>query len=318
MKILHVDQNHPALIAGFKALGHENVEAYDIPLAALQPLLEEVSGIVIRSRFPLDKALLEKAKKLKFIARLGAGLENIDVAFAQKQNIALFAAPEGNRNAVGEHTLGLLLALLRKIPAGDRSIRAGAWLREAHRGWELEGKTVGIIGYGNTGQQFAKKLQGFDVKVLCYDIVPDKGDRFATQVDWETLLQEAEVISVHTPETEATQKLIDRDFIQKMKHPFWLLNTARGSAVDTESLIEGLTTKKIRGAGLDVLEYESRSFTSVFGAPQMPKPLDDLICLEQVVLSPHIGGWTYESHLKMAQVILDKFETYFHHKIEKK
>jgi len=314
MKILHVDRNHPALIEGFEALGHENIEAYDTPLEALNPLLEKAEGLVIRSRFPIDKKVLQQAKKLKFIARLGAGLENIDVAYAHQQQVILLAAPEGNRNAVGEHALGLLLALVRKIPAGDQSIRAGQWLREAHRGWELEGKTIGIIGYGNTGQQLAKKLQGFDVTILCHDIVEQKGNAWAEQVPLHQLMQQAELISIHTPETPQTIGMIDQHFINQMAHPFWLINTARGSAVDTQSLLKGLETQKIRGAALDVLEYETKAFSTIFGTPEMPKPLQKLIETENVILSPHIAGWTFESHLKLATVILDKFKAHFHTK----
>ena len=209
-------------------------------------------GIVIRSRFPITAAVLEQCPKLKFIARLGAGLENIDTATAEKKTLH-FGGSRGNRNAVGEHSIGLLLALLRKIPAGDQSVTQVECLREAHRGWELSGRTVGIIGYGHMGKQLAKKLKGFDVKVLCYDILPDVGDAHAQQVPLALLQQQAEVISLHTPQTPQTTGMINTQFIAAMHHPFWLINTARGSAVDTAALLEGIATNKILGAGLDVL-----------------------------------------------------------------
>lgn len=311
MKILHVDQNHPALIEGFEALGHENIIAYKTPLTDLTSALAIAEGIVIRSRFPITAAVLERCPKLKFIARLGAGLENIDTATAEKKNIALLAAPEGNRNAVGEHSIGLLLALLRKIPAGDQSVKQGEWLREAHRGWELSGRTVGIIGYGHMGKQLAKKLKGFDVKVLCYDILPDVGDAHAQQVPLTVLQQQAEVISLHTPQTPQTIGMINTQFIAAMHHPFWLINTARGSAVDTSALLEGIATNKILGAGLDVLEFESKAFTEVV-QQNKTATLDALLKNDKVILSPHIGGWTYESHLRLATVILNKFKAQFH------
>lgn len=311
MKILHVDQNHPALIEGFEALGHENIIAYKTPLTDLTSALAIAEGIVIRSRFPITAAVLERCPKLKFIARLGAGLENIDTATAEKKNIALLAAPEGNRNAVGEHSIGLLLALMRKIPAGDQSVKQGEWLREAHRGWELSGRTVGIIGYGHMGKQLAKKLKGFDVKVLCYDILPDVGDVYAQQVPLTVLQQQAEVISLHTPQTPQTIGMINAQFIAAMHHPFWLINTARGSAVDTSALLEGIATNKILGAGLDVLGFESKAFTEVV-QQNKTATLDALLKNDKVILSPHIGGWTYESHLRLATVILNKFKAQFH------
>ena len=311
MKILHVDQNHPALIEGFEALGHENSIAYETPLEDLSSALATAEGIVIRSRFPITAAVLEGCPKLKFIARLGAGLENIDTAAAKKKNIVLLAAPEGNRNAVGEHSLGLLLALLRKIPAGNQSVKQGEWQREAHRGWELSGRTVGIIGYGNMGKQLAKKLKGFDVKVLCYDILPNVGDTHAQQVPLTALQQEAEIISLHTPQTPQTTGMINAQFIAAMHHPFWLINTARGSAVDTTALLEGIATNKILGAGLDVLEFESKAFTEVV-QQNKTATFEALLKNNKVILSPHIGGWTYESHLRLATVILNKFKAQFH------
>ena len=305
--ILHVDENHPLLIKGLKDMGFENVIEYNTPLEKLIPNLELYKGLVIRSRFPIDKKFLDLATNLKFIARVGAGLENIDISYAEHKNISLIAAPEGNRNAVGEHALGMLLGIMNKLRMGHQNISKGLWLRELHRGYEIEGKTVGIIGYGNTGKSFAKKLTGFnDVEILCYDIKPNLGDKIAKQVSINELQSKAQIISLHVPETDQTIGMIDKNFISKMKHPFWLINTARGKAVVTKDLVNAIKSKKIIGAGLDVLDYESSSFNSVFNSDKEMNSLKFLIEAEQVILSPHVGGWTVESHQKLAKTILNK------------
>ena len=311
LHVLHVDENHPILIEELQKLGFKNELAYSTPLETLLPQLHKYSGIVIRSRFPIDKQVIDAAYNLKFIARLGAGLENIDLTYAQEKKIQLFAAPEGNRNAVAEHTLGMLLSLMNKLRLGHISIQNGQWLREKHRGWELEGKTVGIIGYGNTGRQFAKKLVGMEVKTLCYDIREGLGDGYATQVDMDTLLLKAEVISLHLPQDKSTMGLINKRFISKVAHPFWLLNTSRGKIIDTEALVEELKTEKVLGAGLDVLEYESHSFSNTFEKNNYPSALRYLLNAENVLLSPHVGGWSHESHHKLATTIIDKIKTKF-------
>ena len=305
--ILHVDENHPLLIKGLKDMGFENVIEYNTPLEKLIPNLELYKGLVIRSRFPIDKKFLDLATNLKFIARVGAGLENIDISYAEHKNISLIAAPEGNRNAVGEHALGMLLGIMNKLRMGHQNISKGLWLRELHRGYEIEGKTVGIIGYGNTGKSFAKKLTGFnDVEILCYDIKPNLGDKIAKQVSINELQSKAQIISLHVPETDQTIGMIDKNFISKMKHPFWLINTARGKAVVTKDLVDAIKSKKIIGAGLDVLDYESSSFSSIFNSDKELNSLKFLIEAEQVILSPHVGGWTVESHQKLAKTILNK------------
>lgn len=305
--ILHVDENHPLLIKGLKDMGFENVIEYNTPLEKLIPNLKLYKGLVIRSRFPIDKKFLDLATNLKFIARVGAGLENIDISYAEHKNISLIAAPEGNRNAVGEHALGMLLGIMNKLRMGHQNISKGLWLRELHRGYEIEGKTVGIIGYGNTGKSFAKKLTGFnDVEILCYDIKPNLGDKIAKQVSINELQSKAQIISLHVPETDQTIGMIDKNFISKMKHPFWLINTARGKAVVTKNLVDAIKSKKIIGAGLDVLDYESSSFNSVFNSDKELNSLKFLIEADQVILSPHVGGWTVESHQKLAKTILNK------------
>ncbi|MAN26909.1 MULTISPECIES: 2-hydroxyacid dehydrogenase [Mesonia] len=312
MKILHLDKNHPLIIQQLEDLGFTNEEDYTSSKEEVLEKIDAYDGIIIRSRFKLDQAFLSAAKNLKFIGRLGAGLENIDTKFASAQGIQLFSAPEGNRNAVGEHALGMLLSLFNKLNKANQEVRAGKWLREENRGVELEGKTVGIIGYGNMGKSFAKKLQGFDVEVLCYDIQDNVGDPFAKQVNLEEFQQKVEVLSLHTPLTEATNDMIDADFINSFKNNFWFINTGRGQSVVTSDLVEALKSGKILGAGLDVLEYEKTSFENLFtSAAQMPEPFQYLIQAENVLLSPHVAGWTVESKRKLAQVIVDKIKANF-------
>lgn len=311
MKILHLDSNHPVLIEQLKALGHTNHEDYTSSKDAVEAKIHLYDGIIIRSRFRIDADFLDKATALKFIGRVGAGLENIDTLYAAANGIHLIAAPEGNRSAVGEHALGMLLALFNKLHTADRDVRDGKWQREANRGLELDGKTVGIIGYGHMGKAFAKKLRGFEVEVLCYDIKPNVGDENAIQVSLETLQNKAQVISLHVPHTELTFKMINTDFIRAFKQPFWLLNTARGSCVVTEDLVAALKSKTILGAGLDVLEYEKSSFETLF-SNEIPPAWAYLLSADNVILSPHVAGWTIESHQKLAQTIVDKIVNYFH------
>ena len=311
MNILHVDSNHPLLIEQLAALGHSNHEDYSSSKEAIEAKINSYDGLIIRSRFRIDASFLDKATNLKFIGRVGAGLENIDTAYAHTKGIQLIAAPEGNQNAVGEHALGMLLALFNKLHTADRDVRGGSWQREANRGLELDGKTVGIIGYGHMGKAFAKKLRGFDVEVLCYDIKSNIGDENAQQVSLKTLQEKAQILSLHVPHTELTFQMIDANFISQFKHPFWLLNTARGSCVVTADLVAALKSKTILGAGLDVLEFEKSSFESLFSNTP-PPALDFLLKADNVIVSPHVAGWTVESHQKLAQTIVDKIVDYFH------
>lgn len=307
IRILHLDTNHPLLWAQLEAAGFTNEADYSSDKAAVEAKINEYQGIVIRSRFKIDAQFLEAATQLQFIARVGAGLESIDVDYAIQKGVQLIAAPEGNRNAVGEQALGMLLSLMNKLNRADRMVRQGKWVREGNRGYELEGKTVGIIGYGNMGKSFAQKLRGFEVKVLCYDIQENVGDAFAQQVDLATLQAEADVVSLHVPWTPETHKMVNRDFIQAFAKPFWLINTSRGKNVDTADLVEALQEGKVIGAGLDVLEYEKLSFESLF-TDHRPEALQYLLDSENVLLTPHIAGWTYESHEKLAQTIVDKIK----------
>jgi len=306
MIILHADSNHPHLIQKLEQAGHQNIEAYNQSKEEILKNQHLFDGIVIRSRFNIDKKFLDAAPNLKFIGRVGAGLESIDVDTAKKRGIALFSAPEGNRNAVGEHCLGMLLSLLNKLNKADREVRQGLWHREANRGIEMEGKTVGIVGYGNMGRSFAKKLRGFDVEVVCYDIKEDVGDEFATQMDLDEFQQKVDIVSLHTPWTPQTDKMVNADFIRGFRKPFWFLNTARGNSVVTEDLVSALIEGKILGAGLDVLEYEKASFEKLFSEKKIPVPLQELMLLENVILTPHIAGWTVESHQKLADTMASR------------
>ncbi|WP_147677188.1 2-hydroxyacid dehydrogenase [Algibacter pacificus] len=305
MKILHLDTNHELLINQLAQAGFINHEDYTSSKAIIEAKISEYDGIVLRSRFTIDKQFLDAATRLKFIGRVGAGLENIDCEYAKEKGVYLISAPEGNRNAVGEHSLGMLLSLFNKLNKADAEVRQGQWLREANRGIELDGKTVGLIGYGNMGKAFAKKLRGFDVEVLCYDIKANVGDANAKQVSLQEFQDKVEVISLHTPQTPLTVNMINSEFINAVKKPFWLINTARGKSVVTIDLMKALKSGKILGAGLDVLEYEKASFENLF-SNTMPEAFQYLIDAENVLLTPHVAGWTIESKEKLAQTIVDK------------
>ena len=305
IKILHIDSNHPLLWEQLQKAGFHNEADFTSSKQEVEAKIENYHGIVIRSRFKIDKTFLDKAINLKFIARVGAGLESIDCDYATANGIHLIAAPEGNANAVGEHAIGMLLSLFNNLNKANNEVKSGQWKREANRGHELEGKTVGIIGYGNMGKSFAKKLRGFDVTVLCHDILPNMGNENATQVSLSELQERVDVISLHTPWTPETDKMINSDFINKFKKSFWLVNTARGNSVVTADLVEALKSGKILGAGLDVLEYEKLSFETLFEG-EKPAAFEYLLQAENVLLTPHIAGWTFESHQKLAQTIVDK------------
>ncbi|PQJ76770.1 2-hydroxyacid dehydrogenase [Polaribacter glomeratus] len=317
MKILHLDTNHPLLIDQLNHLGFTNDEDYTSSKPEIEAKIDNYDGFIIRSRFSVDKAFIDKATKLKFIGRVGAGLENIDCKYAASKNIELIAAPEGNRNAVGEHSLAMLLSLFNKLNKADKEVRNGKWLREENRGIELDGRTIGLIGYGNMGKSFAKKLRGFDVEVLCYDIKPGVADENCKQVSLSEIQEKADVLSLHTPQTELTKNMVNIGFINDFKKSFWLINTARGTSVITKDLVTALQSGKILGAGLDVLEYEKSSFENLFkkdvtsSAAQMPEAFQYLINAENVLLSPHIAGWTVESNEKLAQTIVDKIKLKF-------
>lgn len=305
-RILFIDSNHPILHQELQKAGFTCDLQYEWSKEKVMQELHNYMGVVIRSRFKLDKEFLDKGPNLRFIARAGAGMENIDVPYAHKLGIHCLHAPEGNRDAVGEHAIGMLLMLLNNLNRADREVREGIWIREGNRGREIQGKTIGIIGYGNMGSAFAKRLKGFDCKVLAYDkYKKDFSDDYAKEATMQELFEQADIISLHLPLTEETHYLANGYFFKKFKKNIYLINTARGKNVNTEELVEQIKAGKVLGACLDVLEYESVSFEAL-DASKLPEPFKYLIKSDKVVLTPHIAGWTFESHEKIAQVLVRK------------
>lgn len=307
-KVLFIDSAHPFL--------HEELERnkfscdlfYDLSLAEIENIISNYQGIVIRSKIKIDKHLLDKATNLKFIARVGAGMENIDVAYAESIGIKCLHAPEGNRDAVGEHALAMLLNLFNNICRSNTEIRNQKWIREGNRGVELSSKTVGIIGYGNMGQAFAQRLKGFNCKVLAYDKYKiNYSNEFAQQATLQNLFEACDVLSLHVPLTNETEFFINTEFFNSFKKPIYIINTARGKVLKTADLVQAIKNKKVLGACLDVLEYEEGTFENL----QKAFNLDDFKYLtksDKVILTPHIAGWTHESNLKLAQVLVDKIK----------
>ena len=303
MKILLLDKNHPLITEQLSEKGFVLEEDFS---SSYEQVLEKIhlyEGIIIRSRIPLDAHFLEKAKNLKFIARVGAGMENIDISKAQELGIKLINSPEGNKDAVAEHVIGTLLVLMNRLFISSNEVKKGIWLREENRGEEILGKTFGIIGYGNMGKDVAKRLSGFGCKTIFYDIKPNLSDEYATQVSLEKLQENADILSLHTPLTEDTLYMIDEEFISKMKKNFYFINTARGKNLKTSALVNALKSGKIKGACLDVLEYEKTSFENL---ETKNEDLEYLLNSEKAIITPHIAGWTHESKIKLAQVIVDK------------
>ena len=311
VKILHIDSNNPILWQQLEDAGFENHADFKSSKEEIETKIQDYNGIVIRSRFKIDKTFLDKATNLQFIARVGAGLESIDCEYAETKGIHLIAAPEGNRNAVAEHSLGVILSLFNNLNQADAEIRAGHWNRESNRGHELDGKTVGIIGYGNMGKAFAKKLRGFEVDVIFHDILENIGDENAKQVSLKELQQKADVLSLHLPWTPETDKMVNADFINAFAKPFWVINTSRGKNIVTADLVSAMKSKKVLGAGLDVLEYEKLSFETLFQDKNTPEAFQYLLQAKNVLLTPHIAGWTFESHERLAQVIVDKIKAVY-------
>jgi D-3-phosphoglycerate dehydrogenase len=259
----------------------------------------------------MDEEFLQFAPNLKFIARSGSGLENIAIPYCEKRKIALFNSPEGNRNAVAEHALAMLLSMLNQLPKANREVHQGLWNREGNRGEELDGKTIGIIGYGNNGSAFAKKLRGFDVKILAYDKYKTNfGDNQVIEATLEAIFNQADVISFHIPQTEETLHFADELFFNKFSKPIYLLNLSRGKIVKTAALVEALRNGKIKGAGLDVLEFEKSSFEDIFDQ-QISTDFHYILAQEKVILTPHVGGWTNESYYKLSDVLADKILKHF-------
>ena len=303
MKILQLDKNHPLITEQLSAKGFEIDDDFSSSYDDVLKKIDAYDGIIIRSRIPIDRNFIEHGKNLKFIARVGAGMENIDGEFATKSGISLISSPEGNRDSVAEHVLGMLLILMNRLFIASNEVKNGISKREENRGDELLGKTFGIIGYGNMGKAVAKRLSGFGVKVIFHDILPNLSDEFATQVSLDTLKNEADILSLHIPITNETHHLIDSQFISEMKKDFYFINTARGKNVKTSDLVEAIRSGKVRGACLDVLEYEKPSFENL---EVENNDSAFLLQSEKVIVTPHIAGWTVQSKEKLAQVIVDK------------
>ena len=315
MKILLLDSNHPLITEQLLAKGFILEEDFASSYDEVLQKINQYDGIIIRSRIPLDKNFLENAQNLKFIARVGAGMENIDLETAKNLGISLINSPEGNRDSVAEHVVGMLLILMNRLFIASEEVKNGVWKREENRGDELLGKTFGIIGYGNMGKATAKRLSGFGVEVIFHDILPNLEDEFAKQVCLEELQERADILSLHIPLDASTEYLVDENFISKMKKNFYLVNTARGKNVKTSALVDALKSGKVKAAALDVLEYEKSSFENLDISTSLStrnkEDLQFLLDSEQVIVTPHIAGWTHQSKEKLAQFIVDKIVQQF-------
>ncbi len=306
MKILFIDSNHPSLHQTLEKAGHVCHLHYDWTKEEIIQNIHLYDGIIIRSKIKITKAFLDKATNLKFIARAGAGMENIDVAYAESKGIKCIHAPEGNRDAVGEHALAMLLALFNNVLRADKEVREGKWLREENRGVELMGKTVGIIGYGNMGSAFAERLKGFGVKLLVYDKYKTNfGNECIQESSLERIFDEADIVSLHVPLTAETERMVNDTFINSFRNNIYIINTARGKCLNTDDLVLNLKSGKVLGACLDVLEYEMTSFETL-DVTMLPEAFQYLTKSDKVILSPHIAGWTIESHRKIAMVLAEK------------
>lgn len=305
MKVLIADRTHEVLPQRLREAGFEVSVEPDHDYESLMQAAQGCEGLVVRSKVNIDSAFIDRVPSLRCIGRVGAGMETIDVDYAEAHGVRCLNSPEGNRDAVGEHAVGLLLALLNNIARADAEVRRGLWQREANRGYELGPLTVGIIGYGNMGQAFAKRLSGFGCRVIYYDkYLGDAAGRVSTErVSLAELQAEADVVSFHVPLTEETHHYLDAAFIEAMAKPFYLLNTSRGAVVDTEALVAGLESGKVRGAALDVLEYENMQAD---GLGDVPECVHYLQRSPRTVLTPHVAGWTVESKYKLAAVLADK------------
>ena len=307
MKILFIDTVHPLLKQELEKENHICDTAYNKSKTEIQQIISNYQGIIIRSRFKIDKEFIDCGSNLKFIARAGSGLENIDVEYAENKNIHCYNAAEGNRQAVAEHALGMLLSLFNNLNNADQEVREGKWEREKNRGIELAGKTVGIIGYGNNGSAFAEVLKGFNVKILAYDKYLTN---YPQESSMETINKEANIISLHVPLTDETTYLVDDNFINRFAKNFYLINTARGKCVNTKHLVKALANGKIKGACLDVLEYEKTSFENL-SKDGLTSDMQYLMNAQNTILSPHVAGWTAESNIKIAEVLLEKITSDF-------
>jgi D-3-phosphoglycerate dehydrogenase len=302
MKVLFIDTVNQLLIQTLESANILCDTAYSKSKDEISTIIHQYDGIIIRSKFEIDKSFIDIAKKLKFIARAGSGTENIDVEYAITKNISCLNAAEGNRQAVAEHALAMILGLINNINQANQEVKKGQWNRESNRGTEISGKKIGIIGFGNNGNAFANLLRGFDVTVLAYDKYKTEYDY---KTDMETIYKEADFLSLHVPLTHETKYLVNDDFISKFNKPFYLINTSRGKCVDTKALAKSLENKKILGACLDVLEQEKMSFEKL-ATQNNTKDLTYLLKAKNVILTPHIAGWTKESDIKIAEILAQK------------
>lgn len=306
MKVLFIDSTQPILKERLENAGFDCDYLPDLPVDEIIKSIHIYDGIIIRSRITLNKEILDKAVNLKFIGRVGAGMENIDVPYAESKGIKCYNSPEGNRDAVGEHAVGMLLALFNNLCVADTEVRKGMWKREANRGLEIKGKTIGIIGYGNMGRAFAQRLKGFEANIIAYDKYKSGfGNECVREVEIDDIFKETDVLSLHVPLTEETKYMVNSTFLGKFKKPLYFINTARGKVVKTRDLVSALKTRKILGAALDVLEYEQSSFEEIHQQKSNPD-FKFLTECKKVVLSPHIAGWTHESNIKLATYLTDK------------
>lgn len=306
-KVLFADTVHPIFMQELDRSGFKCIDGSALSVEEILANISDYEGMVIRSRFKVDKSFLDKAVgNLKFIARAGSGMENIDVDYAEKKGIKCLSAPEGNRDAVAEHAMAMLLSLLTNLYRADREVRQGIWKREENRGTELMFKTVGVIGYGNTGREMAVRLSGFRMMTLAYDKYK-KGfsNDYATECDMDGIFQEADIVSLHLPLTKETEYLVDKKFLDKFHKPIYLINTSRGKIVKTDDLVEAIEKGKVLGACLDVLEYEKLSFENLEDE-KLPASFKYLAKSEKVILSPHIAGWTHESNERISHVLIEK------------
>jgi D-3-phosphoglycerate dehydrogenase len=275
-------------------------------ITEVKKIIQNYCGIIVNSRYTLDRDFMDAATNLSFIGRIGAGMESIDVAYAKSKGIKCFNSPEGNRDAVGEHALGMLLMLLNRLNLADREVREGKWIREENRGHEIKNKTVAIIGYGNMGSAFAQRLRGFDANVIAYDKYKTNfSNEFVTEASMADVFEKADIVSMHVPLTEETRYLVNETWLQSFSKNIYLINTARGKVVDTAGLVKCMQSGKVKGAALDVIEFEGAGFETMDFA-SLPESFQYLTALEKVVLSPHIAGWTQESKLKLSSVLADK------------
>jgi D-3-phosphoglycerate dehydrogenase len=303
-KILIADKLHPIFKEEAEKLGYIVDDFPDITRDETLKIIDGYAGIAIRTKFNIDRTLIDAATSLRFVARAGAGLDNIEIEYATEKGIECINAPEGNRAAVAEHSIGMLLSLMNNLKKADWEVRTGSWDREGNRGYELKGKTVGIVGYGYMGKSFAKRLKGFDVNVIAYDKYKSGfSDEFAQEVSMEQIVKHSDILSLHIPLKRETNRLVNDEYLFHFKKPIFFLNTSRGEIVNTQSVLNYIKSGRILGAGLDVLEVEK--------FPKLAKEpwYHELVNEERVLLSPHVAGWTHESYRKISEVLAEKLKS---------